>query len=643
VPRVLPKRDAAALLRPALVLLTLASFLLRATALGAKDLRGDESFAAVFSAQSLGTIWRGLGQSEPHPPLYYLLLHAMIALAGPSNLSLRGLSLFFGTLAVPALAVAAWQAFGARAALLTAILTAVNPLLVWQAQDARMYAQLVGFSGLALAGVAAVLCTDRPTPAAWWTALGGSAGVLLTHFYGTFLVAGLVAALLVAAWRAPDGGRRHLARLAALMALEIAVLALPLLYHGRQALAGHPPFAALGVGGLAGNIGQTLAAGVTAPIPLRGPASAAAVLLALAGLALAWRRVGAADTDNERGEAVRAALLVTLALLAPFAGLAALELLHPAYQPAYAAALAPAWLLAVGALAAPRLPRAWLGALPALVLLGVLSEQSLTAYAGSQKNLTFGQAAQLLQRAGQPGDLILTNYPDPTLQWVYNRQDGGALPVLLEPPAMPVDPAALDRRMIDLGDRYDRIWFWTLRTADWDPQHAAEIWLDRHALPLATERAGNVEFRMFETPHGFLAHTAPLPAVTFGGQLRLRGASWATSTAQAGSTLDVTVCWQAVTAPQGDYTAFVHLERGATLGGQDDHPPVNGLNPTHTWQPGESFLDRYHVAIPAATAPGVYALRIGFYAPDTLQRLSVIDSAGATVGDALTVGQVTVR
>jgi len=533
-------------------------------------------------------------------------------------------------------------------------------LLVWQAQDARMYAQLVGFAGLALAGVAAVLCSDRPTPAAWWAALGGATGVLLTHFYGTFLVAGLVGALLVAAWWAPDHlapagdapatrwrhrrtRRGHFARLAALLALEIAVLALPLLYHGRQALAAHPPFAALGLGDLIASIGQTLAAGVTAPIPLRGPASAAAVLLALAGLALAWRRAGAADTDNGRSEAVRAALLVTLALLAPFAGLAALELLHPAYQPAYAAVLAPAWLLAVGALAVPRLPRAWLGALPALVLLGVFSEQSLTTYAGSQKNLTFGQAAQLLQHAGQPGDLILTNYPDPTLQWVYNRQDGGALPVLLEPPAKPVDPAALDRRMIDLGDRYDRIWFWTLRTADWDPQHAAEIWLDRHALPLATERAGNVEFRLFETPHGFLAHTAPLPAATFGGQLRLRGASWATSTAQAGTTLDITVCWQAVTVPQGDYTAFVHLERGATLGGQDDRPPVNGLNPTHTWQPGESFLDRYQVAIPATTAPGVYALRIGFYAPDTLQRLPVIDSAGATVGDALTVGQVTVR
>jgi len=105
----------------------------------------------------------------------------------------------------------------------------------------------------------------------------------------------------------------------------------------------------------------------------------------------------------------------------------------------------------------------------------------------------------------------------------------------------------------------------------------------------------------------------------------------------------VTLCWQAVTVPQGDYTAFVHLEQGATLGGQDDHPPINGLNPTHTWLPGESFLDQYHVQIPATTAPGVYALRVGFYTPATLQRLPLQDAAGAVIGDALTIGQVLVR
>ncbi len=630
-------------LRLTIGLLTLAGFLLRADALGAKELRGDESFAAVFSAQSLGAIWAGLGHSEPHPPLYYLLLHWMIAFAGPSNVSLRTLSLCFGTLAIPALAVATWQAFGARAALLTAVLTACNPLLVWQAQDARMYAQLVGCSALTLAGALAALQHGRGRSRAGWATIVGAAATLLTHFYGLFVVGGLIVGLLIAGWRTSRDRQRSLQRLGLLLTLEVLVLALPLLYHGRNALGGHPPFAALSLGELAASIGRTLAAGFDAPIPLRNPASVIAILLTLAGVTVAWRCAAAPQRTKRDGAAMRAVLLVCLSLLTPFAGLATLELLHPAYQPAYAAVLAPAWLLAVGALAAPRRPWIWLGALPTVLLLGLLAEQSLTTYARSQKNLSFSQAALLLQQDGQPDDLVLTNYPDPTLNWVYTRQDGGTLPILLEPEAMPVNPTNLNRRMINLGDEYDRLWFWTLRTAAWDPQHATEIWLDRHTLPLATPRAGNVEFRLFETPHGFLAHTAPLPAVTFGNQLRVRGAAWATGSVSAGSTLPVTLCWQAVTVPQGDYTAFVHLEQGATLGGQDDHPPINGLNPTHTWLPGESFLDQYHVQIPATTAPGVYALRVGFYTPATLQRLPLQDAAGAVIGDALTIGQVLVR
>lgn len=617
-------------LRSTLVLLTLAGFLLRAFALDAKDLRGDESFAAVFSSQTLPVMWHSLGQSEPHPPLYFVLLHAMIALSGPSNVSLRALSLLFGTLAIPALAIAAWQTFGPRAALMTALLTATNPLLIWQAQDARMYAQLVGCAGVALAGVAVALRADRPQRRALLAVLLGAAA-LLTHVYAIFIVAGLVAALLLTAWRAPTAERQVRLRLALAVAMEIGLIALPLLYHGRRALQGHPPFAALGLVGLVESVGQTLAGGMTSPIPLREPAAVLAIILAIVGLLGAWRRH------------FNGAVLAALGLAAPLLGLAILGLLHPAYQPAYVAVVAPAWLLAVGAPAIPRLPRGWLVLIPALLLLGVVSEQSLATYAASAKNLTFRQAAEFVQRDGRPGDFILTNYPDPTLNWVYHRQLGGRLPILLEPPAMPVDVLALDHRLIDLGERYNRLWFWTLRTADWDAQHATEIWLDRHALPLAPEQAGNVAFRLFETPHGFLAHTTPLPAVTFGGQLRVRGVTWSGASTNAGSVLDVTLCWQAVTTPRADYTAFVHLEQGTMLGGQDDHPPVNGLNPTRTWLPGESFLDRYHVAIPATTRPGVYAVRVGFYTPSTVQRLPVEGVSGQPLGDALTVGEITVR
>lgn len=648
-------QSSGALVRWAIGALTLAGFLLRAYALGAKELRGDESFAAVFAAQPFSIIWQELGHSEPHPPLYYALLHWTIAVAGPSNYALRFPSALLGALVVPALAVAAWQAFGRGPALLTALLAAVNPLLVWQAQDARMYAPLVGFTALALAGASATLAERRRDRGPLIAGSAGAAGVLLTHFYGLFIVAGMIAGLLATAMgpaRAPrsrrgdqaastgkarrdlmDAPRRRrrwspATTLAIVLTLEVLIIALPLLWHGRAALAGHPPFSPVSALALVQNAGLTVAGGFTTPIPLRAPAGLLAILLAVLGLAVVWRRP--------------AALLVGFTLLAPLLGLETLELLHPAYQPAYVAALAPAWLLAFGALAAAPLSWSLVGVTLTTLSLGAVAEQALTTYATSEKNLTFSQGAQLLLHDGQQGDLVLTNYPDPTLQWVYVRQDHGTLPVTLEPAAMPVSPATLNRTMISLSAQYDRIWFWTLRTPDWDPQHLTEIWLDRHALPLSTERAGNVEFRLFETPRGFQRRSVPIPENIFGGQLRVCGATWPMGSVAPGGSLAVDLCWQAVTAPQQDFTAFVHLERGASLGGQDDHPPVNGLNPTHTWLPGEMFLDHYRVRVAPNAAPGVYALRVGFYASATLQRLP-LQSAEGNNGDALTIGQVTVR
>lgn len=616
---------------PFLLLCTLAGFLLRAWALGAKDLRGDEGFAAVFASQSLGGIWAALGTSEPHPPLYYGLLHLFIGAGGPSTFTLRYLSVLLGTLAIPALGVAAWQALGGRAGVVAAVLTTVNPLLVWQAQDARMYAPLVGWSALALAGAAGMARDGRATRARWLALLVGVGGALLTHYYAVFLAIGLTLGLLGAV-RLQGGKAKRGARLFALApVLAVLCLALPLAWHGRAALAGHPPFAPLGVADLLHSLGLTIAGGFTTDLRVRNTVGWGAVALPLVGLAAAWLRRRAV------------AALLTAAVGVPTLGFLALEALHPAYQPQYAAVLAPAWLLAVAALAAVPLPLGWLSSSAATVLAGGAAVAALTIYAHIGKGQTWRAAAALLEQQGQPGDVVVLNYPDPTLRWVYSRQDGGALPILLEPASGPAAPPELGHTLATLGDRYDRVWFWTLRTAAWDPRHATELWLDRHALPLRTVAAGDVTFRLFETPAGFLRGTRPLPDQTFAGQIRLRGAAWAGASVAAGATLDVELCWQAVAAPSGDYTAFVHLERAGTLGGQDDHPPLHGLDPMHTWQPGESFLDAYHVVVPPGTPPGVYAVRVGLYTPSTLRRLPVQNADGSPAGDSVTVGEITVR
>ncbi|MGQ9628611.1 MAG: hypothetical protein ACUVV0_17125, partial [Anaerolineae bacterium] len=96
-----------------LTLLTVAAFALRAFGLGARELRGDETFGQMFSAQSIANILaETVRLVEPHPPFDYFLLHFWQALAGATEFALRYHSLFFGVLAVPLvywLAQALWE------------------------------------------------------------------------------------------------------------------------------------------------------------------------------------------------------------------------------------------------------------------------------------------------------------------------------------------------------------------------------------------------------------------------------------------------------------------------------------------------------------------------------------------------------
>jgi hypothetical protein len=97
----------------------------------------------------------------------------------------------------------------------------------------------------------------------------------------------------------------------------------------------------------------------------------------------------------------------------------------------------------------------------------------------------------------------------------------------------------------------------------------------------------------------------------------------------AGEALTLTLYWQALQAPQGDYKAFVHLLDGTgALVTQDDTPPRGGRYPTWAWQPGDLVPDAHRLALPAELPPGPYHLVVGMYYPDTRVRLPVTGPEG---------------
>lgn len=128
----------------------------------------------------------------------------------------------------------------------------------------------------------------------------------------------------------------------------------------------------------------------------------------------------------------------------------------------------------------------------------------------------------------------------------------------------------------------------------------------------------------------------------FGDQLALVGWSLhALPPIEAGDTFSLTVVWQAQQKLTTDYTAFAHLvdERGQGWAG-DDHQPYGGLYPTSKWGAGEMVRDLFTLTVPADAPPGLYSVEIGWYSPETQERLPA--GEGNTIRVAvLPVGQET--
>src|SRR3954452_16804452 len=180
-----------------LALLMAASLALRTSALRS-GYWIDEGISVGIASHGLADIPRTLGQ-DGSPPLYYLLLHAWMGVAGESEAATRALSLLFALLAVPVSFWAGDAVFGRRAGALGAVGAAGCPFLTYYAQETRMYALVVLLSLLASAAFVLAFVRGRRSQlvalGAWMTLL------LYTHNWALFLAAGMGVAWLVL-WRA---------------------------------------------------------------------------------------------------------------------------------------------------------------------------------------------------------------------------------------------------------------------------------------------------------------------------------------------------------------------------------------------------------------------------------------------------------
>jgi hypothetical protein len=113
--------------------------------------------------------------------------------------------------------------------------------------------------------------------------------------------------------------------------------------------------------------------------------------------------------------------------------------------------------------------------------------------------------------------------------------------------------------------------------------------------------------------------------------------------AAAGTTLPLTLTWEATGTFEQDYTVFIHLV------GADKHPlaqadsqPVGGTYATTFWDIGQRLADPHQLAIPSDLPPGEYELLAGMYLLSTGARLPLLGTDGQVLGDSISLGRVTV-
>src|SRR3954464_5816260 len=188
--------------------LVVIALLLRSSELGI-GLWIDEGLSVGIAHRPLSAIPHAL-QQDGSPPLYYMLLHLPLDLAGPSEQGVRALGLLFGLIAIPAgwwAGKAIWRT--ARAGWFAAILMAFNPFLAQYSQEARMYSLVALLAIPATACFVRAYALDEPRRKPWIAGFALSVAVsLYTHNWPIFLAMSAGGAW-IALWVMADGPRRR--------------------------------------------------------------------------------------------------------------------------------------------------------------------------------------------------------------------------------------------------------------------------------------------------------------------------------------------------------------------------------------------------------------------------------------------------
>jgi len=615
--------------RLALVAVLLLGFWLRVYHLALQAAMGDDAFTLVIGQQSLPALLRQ-SQNEPHPPLFYVLLHYWQMAAGPSEFSGRFLGLWFGVAGLAALYLVGRRLGGSWLGLLAALLGAANPFLIAFGQQVRMYtlAVLLCTCSVALLG-RALEGSGRWRWLAWF---GSSLLAVYSHFFSFFV---LGAEIVFVAWWAIRR-RRWPARgwLASLGVIALCYAPWIIVAHRTLLTYTNGLVRRASLPEIARTLLPTFVTGdANGPLPLW--AAAGVVALLAAGLLLPlWPAKGLS------ARRVEGARLVLCWLVAPVLAVWAISLLRPMFFERYMVVILPAFLLALaaGVLAIARRAGAvsWLAGAVLLALPLAPAAGLLPPYYATVLYATGPQIRQMLafvSSSARPHAAFVVNLAPSDPMYRYYRP---AQEEFFVPNPAPGAQAATDATLRSILAKHPEVWL-----TPWDFDHTAyvEKWLDQHAFRVDQHWFANAEVIRYESP---LPPTAASPSTALfqapQARIALRGVELYDHAVRAGSPVLFSLFWQTDAPIAQRYKVFAHLlDSHSHVITQRDDEPVANARPTTTWRAGEIITDNYALLVPRSAAPGQYQIEVGLYGLTNPQRLHLTTGA-----DRVLLGTITV-
>jgi mannosyltransferase len=443
-----------------------------ALVLGALGLTGpalwrDEAVSWTVAQESTGQILRLTGNVDAVHEVYYLLLHVLFRLGGPSPALLRAPSVLAVTAAAWCVAATARRLAGPRAGLLAGLSWACVPLVSRYAQEGRSFALVsAAVAASAYLLVRAVQAseearrTEVPGAAGWWTAY--AAAVVVAGLLNVMALLSVPAfAVTMALWRPSRGtvlGWAAASAAGALGTLPIVLRAV----------------------GQTGDVSWLTAPTWRTPLDLAiqfaGGAAALPLVVAAVLFALPYRSSRraegrAAGRAERRGGGRRglAALALPLALLPPGV-LLLVSLDHPLYQPRYVLYSLAGISLLVGAgwdAAAARIPLGFaattgiaLAAVAGTAALGVPAQVQLRQADGHGTD--FRGLAGIVADHARPGDgVVFASLSGRSIEFAYPRDFARTTDVALADAFNPAKPDGLEypaRTVAVALGGYRRVW-----------------------------------------------------------------------------------------------------------------------------------------------------------------------------------------